>query len=253
MRGTPESLAEVFPSLVALQPVVWTEDGLLCAPRTAVTPWSDLATLADRHGAPHRLSLTRWPDFPAVMLGGWYVRSELHAPAPPGIRELIQTAGDGFGTAGHVTTAMCLEALDRLEPAPAVDIGCGSGLLAQAWARRTHHPVRAIDTDPRAVTQTHRSAERAGCASLITVTRDDIASFDGAELVDHVVFANVPQAAHAILARQIAHTPPRALVISGIRPAQSHDCVTAYRRCGLRRVGATRRGRFDCHVFRAVS
>ena len=100
------------------------------------------------------------PGRPSRWLGGWYLRSPAHAPAPAGVRELVQAPGEGFGPAAHATTAMCLEGVEALPAGPALDAGCGSGLLAQAWARLGRGPVLACDLDPRALDQAARSLRR---------------------------------------------------------------------------------------------
>ena len=79
--------------------------------------------------------------------------------------------GEGFGPAAHATTAMCLEALEALPAGPALDAGCGSGLLAQAWARLGRGPVLACDLDPRALDQAARSLAAAGLAGRVTLRR----------------------------------------------------------------------------------
>lgn len=162
--------------------------------------------------------------------------------------ELLQVAGDGFGPADHQTTTLCLAVMDALPPIPAVDVGCGSGLLAQAWARRRALPVLAVDLDPAAVTQTRSSVELAGCAHLIEVRRQAVQTLKGSELAGRVVFANLPVAAHRLLSDRFTD-PPAAVVLSGIRPHESPEVLHAYRRLGLRRTSASRRGRFDCHVL----
>ena len=49
-------------------------------------------------------------------------------------------------------------------PGPALDIGCGSGILALAAARLGHAPVLACDDDPAAVEVTRENAARNGCS-----------------------------------------------------------------------------------------
>ena len=230
-----------------LQPIAWLDDGLLCAPRTAA---DDAAAALARCPFPvttAALSIP-YPDSHAALVAGWYRRSDRHAPAPDGVRELIQVAGDGFGPGGHPTTAMCLAALECLPPADAVDVGCGSGLLAQAWARRHGHRVLAIDVDPAAVAQTRASTVAAGVAQLVTVARQPLEGLSGEDLAGRVVFANVPAAAHHALLRRFT-APPLALVASGLRPAAAPVVVAGYRALGMRRVRASRRGGFDCHVL----
>jgi len=63
-------------------------------------------------------------------------------------------AGMAFGTGTHATTRGCLEMLATLDPAEtvnAVDVGCGSGILAIAMAKLWRRPVRGGDNDAEAV------------------------------------------------------------------------------------------------------
>ena len=103
-----------FPRLVALQPLAWSPTGLVCAPALGDTE----IDLADLNGVvevtPMPVVPNAWPDFPARMMAGWYVRSAHHAPAPPGLDELVVADGQAFGPFGHITTAMCLEVLATL-------------------------------------------------------------------------------------------------------------------------------------------
>ena len=41
--------------------------------------------------------------------------------------------------------------MEDLPAGAALDVGCGSGLLAQAWAALGRGPVLACDLDPRAL------------------------------------------------------------------------------------------------------
>lgn len=247
MRADHASIARAFGALIPLQPIAWCPEGLRCAPRVARVDVTEFIA-----GCPLPVEMATvshaWPDSDAALVAGWYRRSDRHAPAPAGFRELVQVTGEGFGPADHATTAMCLAALDLLPPAPAVDVGCGSGLLAQAWARRWSLPVLAIDLDPAAVAQTNASAASAGCATLIEAHRRPLQTLARAELDGRVVFANLPAHAHRLLVDRIA-TCPRAVVLSGVRAADASLIVAAYRRLGLRRVHAARRGAFHCHVL----
>ena len=164
------------------------------------------------------------------------------------MRELIQVVGDAFGPIGHPTTTMCLHALDALPAAAAVDAGCGSGLLAQAWAQRWALHVLAVDVDPAAIAQTRAAAALAGCEHHIESRRQPIEMLTGAELAGRVVFANIPISAHAALINRF-DAPPAAIVLSGLRPEQAKPIVTVYRDMGLRHVRAMRQRRFDCHVM----
>lgn len=72
--------------------------------------------------------------------------------------------GRAFGTGGHGSTRAALELLQRLEPSPALDLGCGSGVLAIAAAKLGFGPLRCFDLDPLAVGATRVNGERNGVA-----------------------------------------------------------------------------------------
>jgi ribosomal protein L11 methylase PrmA len=231
---------------VPLQPVTWLPDGLLCTPRVA----GEVAQVALAHCPFPTTAVavtTQWPDSEAAMVSGWYRRTDRHASAPPGQPELIQAPGDGFGPAGHPTTQMCLAAIPLLPDADAVDVGCGSGLLAQAWARSHTSRVLAIDLDPAAVSQTRASIVLAELTALVTTDRRPLELLSPSELAERVLFANIPPSAHRKLLQRIG-APPVAVVASGVRPHET-DVIDGYRRLGLRHVRASRRGRFECHVL----
>jgi ribosomal protein L11 methyltransferase len=72
--------------------------------------------------------------------------------------------GRAFGTGGHGSTRAALELLQQLEPSPALDLGCGSGVLAIAAAKLGFGPVACFDLDSLAVGATEENAERNGVA-----------------------------------------------------------------------------------------
>jgi ribosomal protein L11 methyltransferase len=178
------------------------------------------------------------------MVGGWYRRSPAHLPAPAGVRELVQVPGEGFGPWDHATTAMCLAALDPLPAGAAVDAGCGSGLLAQAWAALGRGPVLAVDVDPRAVAHARASLEAAGLGGAVGLRRADLAALTAADLAGRVLLANVPLPAHrALLAIPAA---PAAAVLSGVRPGDAAALADAWAGRGLRPDGRWEAGGFAC-------
>jgi ribosomal protein L11 methyltransferase len=75
--------------------------------------------------------------------------------------------GRAFGTGAHATTRLCLELLlDRVDHrGAAVDLGCGSGVLAITAAKLGHRPVLAFDNDQAAILATHANA----AANSVTV------------------------------------------------------------------------------------
>ena len=247
MEAPERAIAAAFAELCALQPVRMDEEGLVCAPRAA----PDLAAPAlARCPLPARALayVPGWPHPPAAMVAGWYRRGPDHLPAPAGVRELVQAPGEGFGPGGHATTAMCLEAIEGLGPGPAVDAGCGSGLLAQAWVRLDRGPVIACDLDPRAVDQAARSLGAAGLSERVDLRQGPLEALAAEELAGAVLMANLPAAAHRALLRRIG-APPAAAVLSGLRPAEAGAVTDAYRALGLRPVGRAEGGGFCCLVM----
>ena len=141
--------------------------------------------------------------------------------------------------------------LDRLElPRPwrILDAGCGSGLLAQAWARLGRGPVIACDLDPRAVDQTARSLAAAGLGTRVDLRRGPLELLAPEELAGAVLMANLPAPAHRALLGRIG-APPAAAVLSGLRPAEADAVADAYRALGLRLAGRTEGGGFCCLVM----
>lgn len=246
VHGTPDDLARCFPVLAPLQPVAWTAAGLVCAPRAAgelsgpalarcPLPWTAVAAVPG------------WPDPAADMVGGWYRRGVAHAAAPPGVPELVLAVGDGFGHITHPTTAMCLRALRGLPECDALDLGCGAGLLSQAWLRLTGRRVDGRDLEPGAVAQATASLAAAGVADrarLETGPAEQLAAHAGGR----VVFANVPDHVHLRLLSRMDDTPAGA-VLSGLRPGQAGPVVDGYRRRGLRLVAAHRHAGWECWVL----
>jgi len=238
------AITAAFADLCALQPVRFTPAGLVCSPRCA----PELAGPAlARCPLPTRALdvVPGWPAPPSAQIAGWYRRSPDHAPAPSGVRELIQAPGEGFGPGDHSTTAMCLGVIDQLSGGDAVDIGCGSGLLAQAWVALARGGVVACDLDPRAVDQARRSLAAANRGDEVDLRLGPVAVVSAHEIAGRVVLANVPLAAHqSLLDRVIA--PPRAVVLSGIRGPQVAALEQAWRARGLHTRRVLRRDGFAC-------
>jgi ribosomal protein L11 methyltransferase len=91
-----------------------------------------------------------------------------HAPKPGEI-VLRLDPGMAFGTGTHPTTQLCVALLERyVKPgALALDLGCGSGVLAIAAARLGAAQVLALDTDPIAVSATRENVARNGVDGIV--------------------------------------------------------------------------------------
>jgi ribosomal protein L11 methyltransferase len=120
--------------------------------------------------------------------GGWEDRwRAFHRPArigrlwvgPPWERPdedalaVVIDPGRAFGTGSHPTTRLCLEALQELEPASLLDIGCGSGVLAIAAALLGYVPVVAVDVEEPPVAATRANAAANGVTVDVRLVAED--------------------------------------------------------------------------------
>jgi ribosomal protein L11 methylase PrmA len=244
IRASREDLERAFGAIAAIQPVAWLTDGLVCSPRAAPDLAHEALARCPFAVEMHE-EIRAWPRTESRLLAGWYVRGPEHAPAPESSRELLQVPGDGFGPSWHPTTAMCLVALDRMPAAPALDAGCGSGLLSQAWARATGCNVLACDPDYAAIDHARRSAVAAGLADMVSFRRTAIEHVSAECLAGRVVLANLPAAGHYALLRRLPGAPP-GVVASGIHGVDARAIRDAYRELGMRVVSGARAGRWRC-------
>lgn len=116
-------------------------------------------------------------DMPAVTAGRFVVYgSHLDASVAHGHTGLRIDAAQAFGSGHHPSTAGCLRALSRLGRRRlhrALDLGCGSGVLAIAIAKTWRARVTAVDIDPRAVEETAVNARGNGVAPHIRAIASD--------------------------------------------------------------------------------
>lgn len=97
------------------------------------------------------LSRANWE--PRLVGERFFLVPEWDDAAPEGRFRIVVNPGMAFGTGMHETTQLCLEALETyVRPGVRVlDVGTGSGILAQAAALLGAGTVWACDTDPDAV------------------------------------------------------------------------------------------------------
>ena len=170
---------------------------------------------------------------------------------PAGAIGIEVEAGLAFGTGHHGTTWGCLVALDRLlrggRPDVALDLGCGSGVLAIALAKATLGGplVLASDIDADSVRITRENAalnrvpqriEAVEAAGLAHPTLRANAPYD-------LVMANILAAPLKAMAPEIrrAVAPGGRLVLSGLLAHQEAMVRNAYLAQGFR------------HLFRVPS
>ena len=96
-------------------------------------------------------------------------------PPPAGSIPILIEASTAFGTGRHESTRGCLLALAGLAEdrgvGRALDMGCGSGVLAIAMAKLWSCPVTAIDLDAQAVRVARENAAANGVGDLVQAHR----------------------------------------------------------------------------------
>jgi ribosomal protein L11 methyltransferase len=101
-------------------------------------------------------------SFQPFSVGPFWLRpSHAREGMPTGLLPLTIDAGLAFGTGTHATTRGCLEILATLAPEEtvnAVDVGCGSGILAIAMAKLWRRPVIGGDDDAQAIAVARENA-----------------------------------------------------------------------------------------------
>ncbi len=175
---------------------------------------------------------------------------------------LLLDPGMAFGTGLHPTTQLCLQLIERYgEPGQrAMDLGCGSGILAIALAKLGAAHVVAVDNDPIAVAATAENVERNGVTSVEVVE----GSLGGGADLPHwlgsdwgvaqragqtpsgpvalrpdaefdLIAANILANVHVLLAADLARAlrPGGVLLTSGIIADRAPDVERAFAEAGL--------------------
>jgi ribosomal protein L11 methyltransferase len=166
----------------------------------------------------------RWREFhKPARIGRLYVRPPWSEPLEDSIDIVIDPA-QAFGTGAHATTRLSLELLLDLPPAPLVDLGCGSGVLAIAAAKLGFAPVTALDHDPAAIEATLDNA-RANGVTLERVERYDLRT--GPAPVAPVMTANLMR---PLLLRVAELLPeqPETLIVSGLLEGEEEEVAAAF-------------------------
>ena len=185
--------------------------------------------------------LDAWRDHAQV----WRIGSIVIVPpwleTPSDVAEsdlvLVIDPGHAFGSASHETTRMCLKAVvDLVTPGCAVaDIGCGSGVLAIAAARRGATTVVATDIAADAIVATLDNALSNNVADLVEVSTATIDELDPATF--DVVFANIGAATLSSIAAALVQVtkPEGVLVLSGLLGEQVETVIESFEQTGALR------------------
>ncbi|MDP1748855.1 MAG: 50S ribosomal protein L11 methyltransferase, partial [Reyranella sp.] len=149
-------------------------------------------------------------------------------------------AGLAFGTGTHATTRGCLELLATLDPAEtpnAVDVGCGSGILAIAMAKLWRRPVLGGDNDAEAVAVAVENAGLNGVGDLCRFVVS--AGLNAPELTARapydLIVANILAGPLVDLSESFASAvrPGGRVLLSGLLVEQAALVLSTYARRGL--------------------
>jgi ribosomal protein L11 methyltransferase len=180
-------------------------------------------------------------SFQPFAVGPFWVHPSHNADGmPAGLLPLKIDAGMAFGTGTHATTSGCLKmlaTLDRAETTNAVDVGCGSGILAIAMAKLWQRPVIGGDNDAEAVDVARENANLNGVGNLCRFVhaiglRNDALQ---ARLPYDLVVANILAGPLIELSDTFstAVRPGGRALLSGLLLEQAEDILAVYRRWGF--------------------
>jgi ribosomal protein L11 methyltransferase len=187
-----------------------------------------------------------------IRAGRFFVHTPMHRTRPPGAIAFEIDAGLAFGTGQHITTAGCLEALDRLELGGArfaniADIGTGTGLLAfAALALWPQARCIATDIDPVAIDVARENAAinqvtLGHCPGELLLALAD--GMDSAMLAARAPFdliiANILAGPLIELAPHFAKSlaPGGTVMLAGLLDTQADGVIHAYEEQGLSLAG----------------
>ena len=179
-------------------------------------------------------------QFLPVTAGRFFVHNIDRQHSEPYAKFMLRVpAGEAFGTGGHGSTKGCLLALDRLRDKQirtALDMGCGSGILSLAIARRWKCKVDASDIDAIAGRITLGNASVNGLRRFLVVHTGP--GYQNRRLKNRQYDLIVSN----ILARPLMHlsralslrvAPGGVAILAGLLVTQEAQIISTHRRHGL--------------------
>ena len=181
-----------------------------------------------------------YENLPAREVGPfWIYGSHIKDTAPSQLYPVHVDAATAFGSGEHETTQGCLRALAYLKeknftPQTALDMGCGSAILAIAMCKIYNDlPVLAVDNDPEAVRVAIENAKLNKCPSIQAQVSE------GFESLEHktydVITANILARPLIDLAKDLSEclNKDSFLILSGLLNWQKEEVLNAYTPFGL--------------------
>ena len=174
-------------------------------------------------------------SFPPLKAGRFFVHgSYFDGQIPEKTMPIHIDAATAFGSGSHETTSGCLEALDKLytqgfAPRSALDMGCGTGILAIGTAKLWREiPIIATDNDPEAARVAHDNMVKNNVAEKVNVLCGD--GYKNISETSDLITAN-------ILAQPLCQMAPNLndhlnfggfAILAGILNEQADDVLKAH-------------------------
>lgn len=178
-------------------------------------------------------------SFPPVTIGKYYIYGSHVKETPPAHKiSLLIDAATAFGSGEHQTTQGCLKAMEHItkkfKPESVLDVGCGSGILAMAYAKTYLKKVDAVDIDPESVWVTSNSAKENSLQNLITVWESD--GYQKVEKSYDLILCNILANPLIAMAKDLnAHLNAGGIaILSGFIYDQEDDVLKAHTDLGLK-------------------
>ena len=179
-------------------------------------------------------------QFPPIMAGRFFVYGNEYQEAIPAAQiSLCIPAGAAFGTGDHGSTKGCLLALDQLQGkrvCNALDMGCGSGILALAIAKRWKCRVSASDIDVVARQTAQTNASVNGLRRHLNVYvgpgyRSRPLKSQSYDLIVSNILARPLMRLSRALSLRVR--PGGTVILGGLLVAQESQVIAAHRQHGL--------------------
>jgi len=179
--------------------------------------------------------------FPAIQVGSFFIHGSHIKNDLPRERLTLQIdAATAFGTGEHATTHGCLVALEALQafytPETALDMGCGSGILAMAMAKLWSTTViLAVDNDPEAVRVARKNFIINHLDTQVTCFLSEGFKDLKVQKPFELITANILADPLILMAKDVFYqlSVTGFVILSGILAVQVEDVLAAYQKQGL--------------------
>ncbi len=197
--------------------------------------------------------------FPPFRVRRFFIHGSHYKDAiPVNTIPLLIDAGTAFGSGEHETTSGCLIALDdilkRKKIKNALDMGCGSGILAISYVKSTNKKAVAIDIDAQSVKVAKQNFEINKTAQNISAYVGD--GFKSGKIKKckkfDLIFANILARPLVKMSKELScklSDNGGLVILSGLLNYQMRFVHNAYRMQGLRLVKHIKNGNWSILVM----